>query len=291
MDSRWISACLLLCSLLLNGVGFAQEVKRFPHYCDTLSWQHHNEPDLAGFRLYCGTSPDQSLWALIGTVPRVDTSASCQEFEFTHLGEWHCGLTAYDTSNNESEMGLWPTLIHHYLPLTVREALPVAPRIAEANGRIILPASDVHIVTTSTAGQAWQAGPVSSLDALRALPNSGTVNDFNFLTDSPRASFRVAVTGGRYALWVRGYAENSGDDSVHVGADGIDPNTASKIEGFVPFAEWQWSRVRREGLGDAYLDLDAGPHTIDVWMREDGFAFSIILLTKDLSFVPTGGQP
>jgi len=36
---------------------------------------------------------------------------------------------------------------------------------------------------------------------------------------------------------------------------------------------------------------NAGPHTINFWMREDGFYFDKFLLTTDTAFAPTGVGP
>lgn len=294
MGSRWICVCLLLCSQFLNIDRVAsQEMRRFPHYCNGFEWQHGNEPDLAGFRLYCGPSPDQSTWALINDLQEVTTQATCEEMGLTHLGVFYCGLSAYDTAGNESARAVNPDAAYHYLPLEVREPVKLNDSSHEVEGGVvILRATQVDETAPGVQGHLWEAVPLGGAESLRAWPNTQTRNDADFVVRSPRASFQVTLLGGRYAVWVRGYAGSDLDGSVHVGADGIDPGTASKISGFSPWASWRWSRDRsRKSLGDAYLDLAAGEHTIDVWMREDGFAFSTILLNRDLDYMPSDAMP
>ena len=42
----------------------------------------------------------------------------------------------------------------------------------------------------------------------------------------------------------------------------------------------------------ATLNVPApGPHTVNVWMREDGFVFDRLLLTTDPEMIPTGEGP
>jgi hypothetical protein len=62
----------------------------------TLKWSPNTEPDLAGYRVYCGktsrvyTINVPAAKALTATVPNLQS------------GTYYCAVTAYDTANNES---------------------------------------------------------------------------------------------------------------------------------------------------------------------------------------------
>jgi hypothetical protein len=67
-----------------------------------LSWNRNGEADLAGYRVYYGTSPI-SLNHIVDiglTVTPVTPSVTLKEFQA--YGTLHFAVTAYDTSNNES---------------------------------------------------------------------------------------------------------------------------------------------------------------------------------------------
>ena len=48
---------------------------------------------------------------------------------------------------------------------------------------------------------------------------------------------------------------------------------------------WSWIGDRRTG-GRATITVPPGTHTINLWMREDGFICDRILLTTDANYVP-----
>ena len=124
-------------------------------------------------------------------------------------------------------------------------------------------------------------------DALHALPDSGVLNNSNFVTKSPRLDYRLEVaTPGTYYVWVRGKAAGSArnsSDSVHVGLNGRAVSSADRINSFG--SSFGWSRNTMDG-SRAKLYLSAGTHTLNVWMREDGFAFDKLVLTRDADAKP-----
>jgi hypothetical protein len=65
--------------------------------------------------------------------------------------------------------------------------------------------------------------------ALRALPDNGTT--FDDTDSSPRLDYNVKFdVPGVYYIWVRGYATDLEDNSVHIGVDGVNDGTADKIQ-------------------------------------------------------------
>ncbi len=123
--------------------------------------------------------------------------------------------------------------------------------------------------------------------ALQALPDIGTNRNTNFVSRSPRLDYRLDVArAGTYYVWVRGKAvsgRKSSSNSVHVGLSGKAVSSADRISGFG--TDFGWEKGTMDG-SRAKLKLPKGVHTLNVWMREDGFAFDKIILTPDANFVP-----
>jgi len=95
---------------------------------------------------------------------------------------------------------------------------------------------------------------------------------------------------GKHYVWVRGFGPDDKADSVHVGLNGKPVKSATGISGF--YATWAWHRELYEQSTNACVDIPSpGVHTINVWMREDGFIVDKILLTVDSKYVPKGMGP
>ena len=147
--------------------------------------------------------------------------------------------------------------------------------IAAQDGVLRIDAAD-HVGATAAGGHEWQQ---RGDGAKVALPNGGQLRAGT--ANSPRLDYRVAFDrAGTWQVWVHGFGDadasnEGGDDSVHIGLDGK-LDSAAAMDGFPP--RWRWSRSRRAGV-PATLTVDApGVHTLNVWMREDGFAFDELLL-------------
>jgi hypothetical protein len=135
----------------------------------------------------------------------------------------------------------------------------------------------------------YQAG-YSGGAALRALPNHGTSYGDD-LDAAPRLDFTVQFDSpGTYYVWVRGYAMGNGDDSVHVGVDGINSGSADKIK-LNSHGMWTWSNTTMDDAA-ATIDIsDAGIRTINIWMHMDGFRLDKILLSGNPSYQPSNYGP
>jgi hypothetical protein len=130
----------------------------------------------------------------------------------------------------------------------------------------------------------------SGSDALQALPNMQTNNNTGYVTNSPRLDFLVNfVKTGTHYVWIRGLGANGNDDSVHVGLDGIGLSSSDKIDGFG--TDWSWSKSTRDGPVATINVSSAGVHTLNVWMREDGFVLDKLVLTVRSGYTPTGVGP
>lgn len=76
----------------------------FPNGKATLSWNSNKEPDLAGYKIYYGTSPRTGNCPLGGYPQKVDignkTSYTVEKLETGK--DYYFSITSYDKSGNES---------------------------------------------------------------------------------------------------------------------------------------------------------------------------------------------
>jgi hypothetical protein len=128
---------------------------------------------------------------------------------------------------------------------------------------------------------------------MRAMPDSGANIQRDYVTLSPRLDYEVSfVKTGTHYVWIRCLKTGGGDDSCHIGIDGQESSDAENISVSGSDNTWNWSNERRGNLGRAKLEVtSAGVHTVNVWMREDGFRLDKIILTTDGSYKPSDEVP
>ena len=127
--------------------------------------------------------------------------------------------------------------------------------------------------------------------AMEARPNDDTNNNEDFVTLSPRLDYTVKFAkAGKYRVWVRGYGKTDADNSVHVGLDGKAVDSSDRIGDF-PTEEWAWYNGTHDNEPAVIEIKDAGTHTINLWMREDGFIIDKLLLTQDEKYTPKDKGP
>jgi len=130
----------------------------------------------------------------------------------------------------------------------------------------------------------------SGSGAMQALPNIETNNNTGYVTNSPQLDFVVNfVKTGTHYVWIRGIGANGYDDSVHVGLDGAESATSDRISKFN--TSWRWSHDTMDGVVARVNVATTGLHTVNVWMREDGFVLDKLVLTVSGSYTPTGEGP
>jgi hypothetical protein len=123
--------------------------------------------------------------------------------------------------------------------------------------------------------------------AMQALPSSPHKNiSTNYQTTSPELRYTVNFPiKGTYYVWVRGWAYNTGENSVHVGIDGQAPYSSANIDAPTG-ASWKWTNKRMDGhRAEIYVSTN-GVHTVNVWMRENGYRMDQIILAKDYYYQP-----
>jgi len=112
-------------------------------------------------------------------------------------------------------------------------------------------------------------------------------------------SYRIRFDNpGRYYVWARTHSTGTEDNGIHVGLNGEWPESGRRMQ-WTAKKRWAWGSKQRTlevhgGVpGILYLDIaEAGEHTIQFSMREDGFEFDAWIMTTDKDFSPPGaGAP
>ncbi len=101
------------------------------------------------------------------------------------------------------------------------------------------------------------------------------------------------TTPGRYFVWARAFSMGTEDNGVHVGIDGVWPESGARLQWCEGKNEWTWSSAQRVpenhcGTNNTiYLDIETpGEHIVMFSMREDGFEMDKWLMTTDANFAP-----
>ena len=179
----------------------------------------------------------------------------------------------------------------------VTTASAVFQQSSGSDNLLVMEAENFHN-NVSQGGHNWTT--FNSVDAsggvaMEATPNNGTNNSSNYVTNSPRLDFNVNfVTTGTHYVWVRGFGANGGDDSVHLGLNGVALSSTQRIDDFT-HSTWDWTNLIAIAGGArlvATIEVTStGNHTINAWMREDGFRLDKLFLTTNSGFIPTGDGP
>lgn len=137
---------------------------------------------------------------------------------------------------------------------------------------------------------------IEVLGETRVTANDKLIEGENFTGNAGTIavlSYRVYFnTPGRYYVWVRACSTGAEDNSVHLGIDGTWPETGRRMQWCEGKKTWRWEskqRTESQHCGEPYkiyLDVkEAGLHTVQFSMREDGFEMDKFLLTQNREFV------
>ncbi len=89
-----------------------------------------------------------------------------------------------------------------------------------------------------------------------------------------------------YYVWVRGQAANGAGDSIYVGFDGVPLTTDDYLSDYAP-GSWGWSNTYAISGQPITIEVtEAGLHTLNIWIREDGVSLDQIIITTDPNFTP-----
>lgn len=161
--------------------------------------------------------------------------------------------------------------------------LPQALAVEDYNGLLVMEAEDFSAAVPQ-GGQAWSTqtsvGGFSGANYLEALPDAGSNINSNVAASSPQLQYELMLPqAGTYRIWVRGYATDGTEDSVHVGLDGA-LTTASSNLSWSTYNEWVWTN----GATRSVTAGSGGAHTLQLYMREDGARIDRLVLTTNINF-------
>ncbi|MDA3959511.1 MAG: hypothetical protein PF961_01890 [Planctomycetota bacterium] len=141
----------------------------------------------------------------------------------------------------------------------------------ETGGQLVFEAEGYHREKVPHTHNRWvpvNDGSASSRQYM-TVPTQSVLNLSGSL-GGPYLGYNVRVTTpGRYQVSVRLRSTSYLDDSIQLGVDGVCATNGPEYFGLSPVTridDWDWSASLRGE--DVYLDLTAGNHVIDVWMRE-----------------------
>jgi hypothetical protein len=160
----------------------------------------------------------------------------------------------------------------------------------DTEGLVSLEAEQYHN-RTAAGDHEWTLvsdSQASGTEAMQATPDNGTRNNTDYVDSSPRLDYTIEFNRtGQHYIWVLGRAAGDtvgSSNSVHIGLDGQEVETADRIEGFE--ADFDWSNDTMDSA-PATIDITStGIHTLNLWMREDGFMVDRVILATDPNFDP-----
>jgi hypothetical protein len=108
----------------------------------------------------------------------------------------------------------------------------------------------------------------------------------NYKNLSPEMRYQLLFPEtGTYYVWVRGWANNDQENSVHIGIDHQEiPSSANINASNSP--GWKWTGSRMDGQRASISISNIGQHTVNVWMRENGYRVDRVIFTKDINYHP-----
>jgi hypothetical protein len=185
------------------------------------------------------------------------------------------------------------------------------PAFIEENGRVEIEAESFHtqlndslrswqIISEANCGSETDPDSVKYLTAsgnsyLKLLPDTRVTHDdelihgINFSNEPGLSILEYKVhfsTPAKYYVWVRAFSTGSEDNGIHVGLDGKWPESGQRMQWCEGKNLWTWESKQRTTevhCGEPekiFLEIkEAGEHTIQFSMREDGFAFDRFVLS------------
>lgn len=177
-----------------------------------------------------------------------------------------------------------------YTPTATNTPQYLACEYVGSGGTVVIEAENfAHQELGNPSSSVWAAnidytGYSGSMAVM--VPNVG-VNQ-GLTTNGPRLDYPVRLdVAGDYYIFVRGIPlspDTGNNDSVHAGVDG----TAITLEGTgltnYETAYYNWQRWY------APVNLTAGQHTLNIWMREDGMIIDRVMLSTNPNIVGNGSN-
>ena len=158
--------------------------------------------------------------------------------------------------------------------------------VREAAGQVVINAVN-HTDNIPRSGQEWTITSREGKTGM-VVPNAGQNYSSNFTTTAPELQYQVDFTNlGTYYVWILGSAPNNGGDTLYIGLDGVPGSGYNYLDSNESFNTLAWFNSANPSGATPSLNVTSpGPHTINIWTREDGFELYQILLTQDPGYDP-----
>lgn len=173
-------------------------------------------------------------------------------------------------------------------------AVHARAQVVTAYDRTAFFEAEAYATNTPRGGRSWSftnSVPGFSGTAYMVVPNSGDPNsniNANVTATSPELVYTIDFpTTGTYAVWTRGYGADGTEDSIHVGLDGTLTAAGSNLTWAPAVLAWTWTNGNP---GRSVTVTSAGPHTLHLWMREDGSRVDRVGLVTDPAFRAVPGN-
>lgn len=189
--------------------------------------------------------------------------------------------------------------------------------LQELDGYVEVEAENFHRKSANNAPREWylistdslrahavtdQAASASSETYMEGLPDTRVTHDDSLIVGTnffpepgvgPILEYDVSFnTPGRYIVWARAHSTGTEDNGIHVGINGEWPEGGQRMQWCDGKGMWTWASAQRVPENHCgvpktiYLDIpEAGTHTIQFSMREDGFEFDKWIMTMDTTTI------
>jgi hypothetical protein len=143
-------------------------------------------------------------------------------------------------------------------------------------------------------GHAWEeTGPVDGFTGVAGMhaPNgNGGHGNSGYSDTSERLEYEINfVKTGTHYVWILAWGADGSDDSCHVGLDGVETPLSDRMTGWN--GAYEWNNGRMDMPEPSQIEItSSGPHTLDIWVREDGLIIDKIVLTTNPDFTLTGAE-
>jgi len=143
-------------------------------------------------------------------------------------------------------------------------------------------------------GHAWEEiGPTGGFTGELGMhaPNGNGGHSTNYAANSERLEYEINfVKTGPHYVWILAWAESGSDDSCHAGLDGEETPLSDNMSGWNGAYEWNNGRYLRAERAQIVIP-STGPHTLNIWVREDGLIIDKIVLTTNPDLTLSGNEP
>jgi len=162
------------------------------------------------------------------------------------------------------------------------------------DGLVCVEAENYH-ANIEVGGHSWEeTGPTGGFTGELGMhsPNgNGGHGNSGYSTTSEQLDYNIEfVKTGTHYVWVKAWGANGSDDSCNLGLDGEETPNTDRMTGYNNNYRWYNHLMSQPEIPQIEI-TEAGLHTLNLWVREDGLIVDKILLTTNPDYVPPDDGP